>query len=259
MTQFFSPRHIMSPPTDNPPTSATSNSPVFDDASTALADETLTPILEQVETKVCRFLQQNMRAFWFSLFAALGLIISPLLVSCYNATTGKEWSETVKNVGESAAILIAAFAAIKWANERRDRATTVLLELEKKFQEGDIAKGKKMLERGEFEKSDDPNHASQRNQCLDALLRFYVLLYGVLRARQVPAASLSYCFRYWLAHYFKADCHEFRRYVNKYYPSTRAWLRRDWNEGGKFFRPNDFFKEDELAAEFRQSIPSANK
>jgi hypothetical protein len=82
-----------------------------------------------------------------------------------------------------------------------------------------------------------------RSDELDGLLRFYVLLYGIFRARQVPEVSLSICFRYWLAIYFRADRPGFRRYIDRSYPTLSRWLRDDCRKKKErqFFRPEPLF------------------
>ena len=134
-------------------------------------------------------------------------------------------------------MLAGAVAVIKWVNERRDRATDILLKLEEKFASKDVMKGRKRVE--------DRDHTG-RGRCdeLDAMLRFYVVLYGVFNARQVPERSLSICFRYWLAHYFRRDRREFRRYVDSNYPTLSGWLGGDCKKGCQFFRPKQLFGEE---------------
>jgi hypothetical protein len=222
----------------------------YDD--TALADDTFTSVFEHLEYAISRAVSRSKFGHWLIVIAGLAillLLVSPLFVFALSRPeAAKAWSGIVKNFAESVGILAAAAAAVKWVNERRDRATTVLLELEEKFQERTVKQGKELIDKNAFKGQDRPG----RTEELDALLRFYVLLYGVYRARQVPPAALSYCFRYWLAHYFHSDYGWLRKYVGEYYPSTKAWLTRDWQEGGRFFRPHDFFKGDKLAEEFRQ-------
>jgi hypothetical protein len=215
-----------------------------DEPTTSLADETLTPILARFERQTAWLFRKSW-SVWLSFAIILVVIVSPLVVFwCSSDTTattlGKDWAATVNDVASAAAILLAVFAAIKWMNERRDRATDVLLALEKEFQGDAVAKGKKWVEDGGRIKVEG-NGELARSDPLDAMLRFYVVLYGVYRSSQVPAASLSICFRYWLAHYFCTDRLDFRKYVDAYYPTLRAWLHRDCREGGAFFRPRDFF------------------
>lgn len=60
---------------------------------------------------------------------------------------------------------------------------------------------------------------------LDTLLRFYVYLRGVQKARQVPDDALRACYRYWLTFYFNPKRMAFRAYVDWFFPTVSAWLR----------------------------------
>lgn len=69
---------------------------------------------------------------------------------------------------------------------------------------------------------------------IDHLLRFYVVLLGIRKAKQVPDESLRLCYAYWLNHYRKPDVpkqstgrDELFRYVNKFYPNLKVWLEED--------------------------------
>ena len=68
---------------------------------------------------------------------------------------------------------------------------------------------------------------SQQLEGLDTLLRFYVYLRGVQKARQVPDDALRACYRYWLTFYFHPNRTAFRAYVDWFFPTVSAWLRRD--------------------------------
>ena len=83
---------------------------------------------------------------------------------------------------------------------------------------------------------------------LDKLLRFYVVMHGLRKARQVPDAALRTCYRYWLAHYFHPRRPAFRAYVNQFFPTLRKWLdcekhwyRRSPSRPARFFRATDFW------------------
>lgn len=169
----------------------------------------------------------------------------------------KLWSEVLKNVAEFVALAGGLFALIKWVREREDRAADVLLRIEETFDQDALKKGRDII---------DSSHSYQRhaaalqkcvtertgNDDLDALLRFYVVLYGIRLANQIPMRSLSVCFRYWLAHYFRSDRLEFRAYIDTFYPTLKKWLNEDcpperpeeWNDG--FFRPIELFGSERL-------------
>jgi hypothetical protein len=172
------------------------------------------------------------------------LLISPDL---------QEWSGIVRNFAE-AAVLVgggtgAGFTLVKWWRERSDRATDVLLRLEKDFQRRSLRKGRDLIEnKSEYDRA--KAQISEQGRELDEVLRFYVVLYGVYTAKQVPEKALSICFQYWLAHYFRCDRKEFRGYVNDYYPTLKKWLEKDFYESNNgscegFFRPAELFGENE--------------
>jgi hypothetical protein len=82
------------------------------------------------------------RLRWFlgipALALALVLIASPLVMfwratSKDDSARARDWSETLKNVSGSAAVLGAALAAIGWMYERLDRATDILSRLDDEF------------------------------------------------------------------------------------------------------------------------------
>jgi hypothetical protein len=223
-----------------------------DDDQRIQCDEGLSSVLEKVENDVGGWFKEYPNAVWAFLAVACLLILSPIAVFWLMCDEkGKDWAEVVKNVVESGAVLAAVFAAIKWVNERRDRATEVLLKLDENFQKEAVAAGKKCLEQG------DCGGTQTEAETLDGLLRFYVVLYGVLRARQVPESSLSICFRYWLAYYFRRDRAEFRRFVNANYPTLRGWLLNDCRAGCCFFRPQDFWKENEIERDCKKLDPNS--
>jgi hypothetical protein len=191
-----------------------------------------------------------------------------------NWESWKALSEIIKNSIEAVAVIGVviggSFALVRWFAERNDRATTILLELERKFCERAIMKGREYVEDGgryNFVKKELLQYAVQSSvegtkpaaasskaepqgqpslekeidgcEAIDALLRFYVVLSGVRHAKQVPDASLSTCFRYWLCHYYNPERTEFKEYVDRYYPTLRIWLAKA-RQKRKFFRPKDF-------------------
>lgn len=153
----------------------------------------------------------------------------------------------MKNSVQSLAIVAAAFGICKWLDERRNRSTDVLLALDNEFKKTPVMDGRKFVEEEDYE-------GEERSDKLDGLLRFYIVLYGVLRARQVPEVSLSICFRYWLAFYFRADRTGFRRYVDRSYPTLSNWLREDCRKElqFQFFRPHRLF-DDKVDQKFIES------
>ncbi len=209
-----------------------------DDRLRPHGEEALSLVTEQIRKDAADYLRANPGVFRGLLVLVVAVILSPLAVFCLaRPELAKIWSEIVKNVAESGAVLAAVFAVIKWVNERRDRATDVLLRLENEFKDKDVMAGRNKVEDGDYADSE------QRCDKLDAMLRFYVLLYGVYVARQVPERSLSICFRYWLAHYFRKDRTGFRAYVDRSYPTLKGWLRRDCVGGCSFFNPKPVFQE----------------
>ena len=178
-----------------------------------------------------------------------------------------EWwhslAETVKNFAEILAIIGGAFAIGKWLFERYDRATDVLLELEKKFNEPQLLLGRGMIEDdiayGEIVpllhtavlEAVEPipltesKLSARENDLLapvDSLLRFYILLHGIRRARQVPDLPLKTCFRYWLTQYYGPYRTAFRAYVDTFFPTLTNWLKEDQKHGERVrrFRPSSY-------------------
>src|ERR1700677_1334340 len=99
------------------------------------SDEGLLPVIDKFEKAVADHLQKHPQALWFYLAFIVLLVLSPLAVCWWvEDDRAKDWSDVVKNVVESGAVLAGVFAIIKWVNERRDRATDVLLRLEGRFQ-----------------------------------------------------------------------------------------------------------------------------
>jgi hypothetical protein len=105
---------------------------------------------------------------------------------------------------------------------------------------------------------------------LDSLLRFYVYLRGVQKARQVPASALRACYRYWLTFYFDPQRNAFRAYVDWFFPTVSAWLRRDEAKAAtwagrrlrrqRFFDPSEFEwmigSEQDKRRQLRRAIQS---
>src|SRR5581483_6182387 len=175
-------------------------------------------------------------------------------------------SEISKNFTEAAAVVGAVGTLIKWATERQDRSTQVLLELENRFNEPLIRMGRLCLEDDEhyetisdklwsaipfdrhepqaashspsnsleglrkrlYRKSDQPeNHTTDPWTPIDELLRFYTLLGGIREAKQVKDAALRRCYRYWPTHYFNPKRKEFNLYVQHFFPSLKKWIDQD--------------------------------
>lgn len=202
-------------------------------------DDDLSTVLDRLERDVASVFRTEPDTVWGLLGLLLILILSPLVFFWMNHYEGKEWSETVKNVIESLALVAAAFGVCKWLDERRNRSTDVLWNLEKEFKRDKIMAGRNLVEDRDPIAADFTDEG--RSDKLDCLLRFYVLLYGVLRARQVPEILLSTCFRYWLAHYFRSDRTRFRQYVDDGYPTISNWLKEDCARELRFFRPRRLF------------------
>jgi hypothetical protein len=161
-----------------------------------------------------------------------------------------DFATRLKPILECLAYLAGALALVKWLRERTDRATDVLLKLEEEF-DRKCAAGRQCLDeppkyaecrealtragRGSVSlTADQQAQQLQIIKAIDDLLRFYVVLIGVREAKQLPDASLSTCYRFWLAHYYRDDRLEFRRYVNDNYPTLRAWLLRDTSALARF-------------------------
>ena len=175
----------------------------------------------------------------------------------------KEVSEIVLNAAQVLAYAAGVFVLYKYVTERRDRATEVLLQLEKNFNMRSVRKGRMLVEddkaydgiRGDlmeavgpedtFEASDTRTQRSSRKMIpgLDQLLRFYVLLCGVRAAKQVPDASLMKCFRFWLAHFYSPSRRELKLYISKYYPTLTRWLLDDRKWRCRPFRRSFFTPE----------------
>jgi hypothetical protein len=179
------------------------------------------------------------------------------------------WSEIIKNCAETLGVL----AVVGWFYSRKDRNTDVLLQIEERF--GIALEGARawIEEDAKYDQEAKPALleavAKEQRNCdeIDEFLRFYVVLCGIRHARQVPDLSLSTCYRFWLAHYYRTDRKEFRDYINRYFPTLRAWLLSDtawfrrfyqrpfscwWR---CFFRPNDFWKPDQIQSNPKMLFP----
>lgn len=156
--------------------------------------------------------------------------------------------------------IIAVYALYKLSRDRHIRATDVLLKLEERFDR--CSQGREQIEYDrEYEKVRASLKASERGgptlAALDDILRFYIVVYAVRQARQVPNRSLSTSYRYWLAFYYRHDRAELRQYINDVYPTLRGWLQDDARRARRFwahllppaqrtfFRPYDFWEADE--------------
>lgn len=177
-------------------------------------------------------------------------------------------SEIIKNIAESLAIFGGAFALIKWFSERHDRSTDVLFKLEEKFNSPRIREAQALIEdEGTFNairkllvdqaipdpeqdpqaKSNDPQltQLDGKIAVLDDLLRFYVFLVGIKKARQVRDSALASCYRYFLCHYYSRDRRELRIYIDTFWPTLKKWLAHDkiwWKRRTlkRFFDPESF-------------------
>jgi hypothetical protein len=231
--------------------------------SAGLRDETLAPALDRLEKSVSNFLETHPKTLGLVLIVALIVITSPLAwFLAGRPNQAKDWSEVVKNVVESGAVLGALFAILKWVNQRQDRAGEVLLKLDDRFNAVDVVRGRSLIDDDEkYAKAVDSFKRAVAERRVyadfDALGRFYIVLYGLRSAKQVPDQTLSVCFRYWLAHYFHRDRKEFRTYIDTFYPTLSRWLREDCKAGCRFFRPDRLFADRtdlELIAECRREL-----
>ena len=184
----------------------------------------------------------------------------------------KTFSEIFKNLFEALAVLGGVGVLWKYLVERKDRATDILLRLEKEFCKKKVMQGRQCIEddgryhlikdrlkqyvaesrrersmpAGESseagQKFESPKEKNILDECqaIDALLRFYVVLCGIRQAKQVPERSLSTCFRFWLGHYRSPKRTEFREYVDVYFPTLKKWLTDDAKKGHTFFCPGHF-------------------
>jgi NAD-dependent protein deacetylase/lipoamidase len=199
----------------------------------------------------------------------------------------KTYTEIAKNTVETLGILSSPFILYKWLVERRDHSTQVLFDLEKQFNSEDVSAGRRLVEDDAryaqirkllleqivpeedltpgsktFPKNDRFDRSSPL-QKLDALLRFYVLVYGIRSAGQVSDSALRACYRFYLAHYYSPSRRELRLYIHTYYPTLRGWLLDDrrWRRRkitGTFFTPEQFGWHPELSLSSEQLERSLN-
>jgi len=178
------------------------------------------------------------------------------------ANIARDWSPIL----ECVTLLIGIAALVKRFWERNDRATDVLLKLEEQFNEHRVRKGRFIVEDINLyntisESLTTPpqrSKMSKDHQYLDDLLRFYVVVYAVRQAGQVPDRALSTCYRFWLSHYYRNDRAQLRSYINDFFPTLRDWLiedagryrrrdgrlRRWWRPA--FFTPDHFWATGEF-------------
>lgn len=171
----------------------------------------------------------------------------------------KTISEIVKNFIEVAAVAGGVFALIKWLRERHDRAVDVMVALEKSFTDPKLVETRPLIENDEnyqrvapvltksvlaaLDPVRNPTPSASEFSSLgslDELLRFYVFLYGVRKARQAPDSALQASYRYWLTFYFHPGRTAFRAYVDWFYPTLSAWLRNDERRQKSLFRKRFF-------------------
>lgn len=147
----------------------------------------------------------------------------------------KSVSEIASNMVGVLALVGVAWAIMKWFSARRDRTADVLINLARRFDESDIRAGREIIDFDrEYDKvkpglvaaiADKSDRLSSPPlRAVDALLRFYVLLCGLIKSGQVDIEGARICFRYYLCLYHDTGRTEFRAYVDKYFPTLRDWL-----------------------------------
>ena len=176
------------------------------------------------------------------------------------------FANDLKPILECIAFVVGAGALIKWFVERDDRATDVLLKLEEHFNEPQVRKGRQLVEDPQkydsfaaaLRATPQPEGLSDTYADLDELLRFYVVVFAVRQARQVPEQSLSTCYRFWLGHYYLNKRSDLRTYINSSFPTLRDWLLEDADRHRRrpgsllrwwrppFFTPAHFWKTREF-------------
>jgi NAD-dependent deacetylase len=193
------------------------------------------------------------------------------------AALGLTWTDlepaarVTKDFAQVLALGGAAFAWWRWLRQRHDRAIDVLERLETRFTDPALTDARSLIEDEGLYADTVPRLracvlatlAPERQpgptteqllalKGLDGLLRFYVYLYGVHKARQVPAEALRSCYHYWLTFYFHPGRAAFRAYVDSFFPTLSAWLRADeeraarrfpaprWSRAGRFFDPGRY-------------------
>ena len=187
------------------------------------------------------WVRRNAWPFVFLLLALALAISSPLFLYPRSPGEAKDLAEVIDHVCSALAVLGGLGAVVVWVFSRMDRKTDLVVTLHARFSEPGLQAGKNLME-------DLAKPPGGRCYELDRVLSFYVLICGVRSAGEVPEKSLSICFRYWLAHYYRVRAdgtHHLRDYINTYYPTLRAWLLEDAaikNREKSFFRPHDFWK-----------------
>jgi|GEM_PF-100666 len=163
----------------------------------------------------------------------------------------KVLSEICVNLAGVLAIIAGPFILVHWLYQRRDRSAEVLFRLEELFNSPVVQLGRSLVESdrayltvsslliresltGEHSKSflsgdagDGSTKHSEQLQAIDALLRFYILLFGLKRAHQAPDASLRICYAYWLTQYHNPARRELRLYIHAMFPTLARWIRND--------------------------------
>jgi hypothetical protein len=194
------------------------------------------------------------------------------------------YAEQLKPILECLALIFGATAVAKWFTERNNRATDVLLQLEEQF-ETKCKEGRPLLD-WEYDKVKEllrdavtsgnrrpssNEDALKKQSAIDDLLRFYVVLCSVRRAKQLPDGSLSTSYRFWLAHYYRHDRVELRNYINEYFPTVRSWLLSDCSPWTRFkarclcrwwrsfFTPEQFWPEKEFERNPNKLYPHSGR
>src|SRR5882672_10767355 len=115
-------------------------------------DDILAPFMESEETKIGKWYRKHTGAVKAVFLCLALLVLSPLVVFWWCHDAGKDWSDTVKNVIETAAVLCGVVAVFKWITERQDRATDILLMLNEEFKK--VIKGKQLIDDNNKYKTD---------------------------------------------------------------------------------------------------------
>jgi hypothetical protein len=179
---------------------------------------------------------------------------SPLVMAAVASASGteltsaNEWSEIIERFFTTLAVIGGALAIIQWVYDRHDRAAEVLLKLTELFIDPKLTDGKVAIESEPVK-----GLAETQKRDVDHVLRFYVLVCGMRAADQVPDTSLSKCFAWWLAYYYRAKSAGLRSYVDECYPTLKKWLREDILQPPecRFFRPHEFWVKRDIAEEFQ--------
>jgi len=145
----------------------------------------------------------------------------------WSLSSAREWG---MRQFEQYGLLALVLSLFTWIVNRNNRAADVLLKLEDEFTRK-CERGRPQIEHRvpylAWKRSLSQTEPKINSDDVDNLLRFYVVLYGVRQARQVPDKSLSTAYRYWLAHYYRHDRKELREYINANFPTLRDWLLAD--------------------------------